>query len=138
MSLVISTPNGKGGYSNIGSMKDVSDVFVSRLVAGNYSDSTKDAKKLLCNRLRLGSLRISKGFTKWADGTSNRLHSKVHLVDSVAYYVGSKNAYPALLQEFGYVVQDRASATEFREQYFDPLLQYADLWTDPASGVCRI
>jgi phosphatidylserine/phosphatidylglycerophosphate/cardiolipin synthase-like enzyme len=138
VSLVISTPNGKGGYSNIGSMTDVSDVLVSRLMAGNYSDSINDAKALLCSRMRLGSLRISNGFTQWADGTSNRLHSKVHLVDDIVYYIGSKNSYPALLQEFGYVVQDAVSAAEFKEQYFDPLLEYADLWTDPASGLCRI
>jgi phosphatidylserine/phosphatidylglycerophosphate/cardiolipin synthase-like enzyme len=141
VSLVISTPAGVGGYSNIGNMTDVSDVFVSRLVAGGYSSSVAAAKALLCSRMRLGALRLSKGFEHWADGTSNRLHSKVLLVDRAAFYIGSKNVYPALLQEFGYMIQDGASARAFEEQFFAPLLQYADIWIDPAAfpeAVCRI
>jgi phosphatidylserine/phosphatidylglycerophosphate/cardiolipin synthase-like enzyme len=98
VSLVISTPGGTGGYTNVGSMSDVTSVFVARIIAKNYSSTVKDAQALLCSRMKLGSLRISKGFKNWADGTSNRLHSKVHLVDDAAYYIGSKNSYPALLQ----------------------------------------
>jgi phosphatidylserine/phosphatidylglycerophosphate/cardiolipin synthase-like enzyme len=138
VSIIISTPGGKGGYTNMGEMSDFSNVLVSRVRGLGYAEDDATAKALLCRYLTLGSLRISPGFDKWADGNGNRLHAKVHMVDDEAFYVGSKNSYPATLQEFGYVVQDKVAASEFKQQFFEPILEYALTYTDPAKGICRL
>lgn len=138
VSIVISTPGGKGGYSNMAQMSDFSDVLVSRVRALHYAADDAKAKALLCKYLKLGSLRISPGFDHWKDGTNNRLHAKVHMVDDEAFYIGSKNSYPALLQEFGYVVQDKKAASEFKQQFFEPILEYALTYADPVKSICRL
>ena len=84
-----------------------------------------NVRKMLCQRLEFASMRITGSFEEWPDGTKNRQHSKVYMVDDVAYYIGSKNAYPATLQEFGYVVEDPVSASEFLEEFWDPQWEYS-------------
>ena len=53
------------------------------------------------------------------------LHGKVIAVDDAAFYVGSQNAYPNQLQEFGYIIEDPAAMADFKRDYLDPMVQYS-------------
>ena len=41
------------------------------------------------------------------------------MIDERAFYIGSENLYPATLQEFGYIVEDKAAVAELRRSYWD-------------------
>jgi phosphatidylserine/phosphatidylglycerophosphate/cardiolipin synthase-like enzyme len=47
------------------------------------------------------------------------VHAKFWMVDERAFYIGSENLYPAELQEFGYIVEDRSAAAQVRRDYWD-------------------
>lgn len=61
------------------------------------------------------------------DGTYN--HAKVCIVDDQAFYVGSDNAYPAYLQEFGYIVGDSNTTKNFTNIYWNNIWALAVLPT---------
>jgi hypothetical protein len=74
--------------------------------------------------LQLASLRSSQD-PKWADGATYALHTKLVSVDDSAFYIGSKNLYPAWIQDQGYIVEDRAAALQIKANLLDPEWKYS-------------
>ncbi|MGW5532491.1 phospholipase D-like domain-containing protein, partial [Streptomyces xanthochromogenes] len=76
---------------------------------------------------------------KWADGHPYAQHHKLISVDGSAFYIGSKNLYPAWLQDFGYVVESPAAAKQLDSQLLAPQWQFSrDTATvDYERGICQ-
>ncbi|MFD8086460.1 phospholipase [Kitasatospora sp. NPDC059722] len=139
--IVVSDPAnrgavGSGGYSQIKSLNEISDVLKARLAA-RLGDQGQ-ARTAMCRNLQLASFRATPAAT-WADGHPYALHHKLVSVDGSAFYIGSKNLYPAWLQDFGYVVEDRAAAGQLDAQLLSPQWQYsqATATVDYARGICN-
>jgi len=81
-------------------------------------DAALDA--LLCRRLHLAHFRFGPDDT-WPSGKPIANHSKFWMVDDRVFYIGSDNLYPVDLQEFGYIVDQRAAAAEILRTYWTPL-----------------
>ena len=47
------------------------------------------------------------------------------MVDDRYFYLGSDNLYPVDLQEFGFIVDDRAAAADLRTKYWTPLWRWS-------------
>ncbi|MFF0416189.1 phospholipase [Kitasatospora sp. NPDC004745] len=139
--IVVSDPAnrgtvGSGGYSQIKSLNEISDVLKARLTALT-GDRTK-AGAALCSNLQLATFRAAPSAT-WADGHPYALHHKLVAVDGSAFYIGSKNLYPAWLQDFGYVVEDGTAAAQLDRDLLTPEWRYsqATATVDWATGRCQ-
>ncbi|MFE6054226.1 phospholipase [Kitasatospora sp. NPDC056446] len=125
--IVVSDPGnrgtvGSGGYSQIKSLNEISDTLAARLTA-RLGDPAQ-AKATMCRTLQLAPFRAAATPT-WADGHPYALHHKLVSVDGSAFFIGSKNLYPAWLQDFGYVVEDRGAAAQLDERLLAPQWQYS-------------
>jgi phosphatidylserine/phosphatidylglycerophosphate/cardiolipin synthase-like enzyme len=92
---------------------------VRKLVASDAA-----ATKAICSSLTVARFRYSNADT-WPSGNQPALHGKVIAVDDAAFYVGSQNAYPNQLQEFGYIIENPAAMADFKRDYLDPMVQYS-------------
>ncbi|MDH6115123.1 phosphatidylserine/phosphatidylglycerophosphate/cardiolipin synthase-like enzyme [Kitasatospora sp. MAP12-15] len=139
--IVVSDPAnrgavGSGGYSQIKSLAEVSDTLRNRLAA--VTGSTPDAARTtMCQNLQLASFRAAPG-TAWADGHPYALHHKLVSVDGSAFFIGSKNLYPAWLQDFGYLVESPSAAAQLDANLLTPEWQYsqAAATVDYTRGTC--
>ncbi|MFO1080594.1 MAG: hypothetical protein U1E23_08215 [Reyranellaceae bacterium] len=86
----------------------------------------RDVDDLLCRHVHLAPFRFGPDAT-WPGNRPIANHAKLWMVDERVFYLGSDNAYPVNLQEFGYVVDDRAAARELVARYWKPLWQWARL-----------
>ncbi|WP_258177278.1 phospholipase D-like domain-containing protein [Streptomyces solincola] len=125
--LVVSDPANKGsgsdgGYSNITSLKEISDSLRGRIdkITGDAAKS----EQVMRRNLQLASFRAAAEAT-WADGTPYALHHKLVAVDDAAFYIGSKNAYPAWLQDYGHIVEDKQAAAQLKKRLLDPEWTYS-------------
>ncbi|MEU9128515.1 phospholipase [Kitasatospora sp. NPDC048540] len=139
--IVVSDPAnrgavGSGGYSQIKSLAEVGDTLQARLTVLNGGDAPK-AKAVMCQNLQLASFRAAPSAT-WADGHPYALHHKLVSVDGSAFYIGSKNLYPAWLQDFGYIVEDTTAAAQLDRDLLAPEWQYsqATATVDWSKGLC--
>ncbi|MFI9646944.1 phospholipase D-like domain-containing protein [Streptomyces sp. NPDC052040] len=139
--IVVSDPAnrgavGSGGYSQIKSLKEVSDVLRERL-ARITGDQAK-ANTVMCANLQLATARMADSPT-WADGKPYAQHHKLVSVDDSAFYIGSKNLYPAWLQDFGYIVESPGAAQQLKTDLLDPQWKYSQATAtfDYAHGVCQ-
>ncbi|MCX4744141.1 phospholipase D-like domain-containing protein [Kitasatospora sp. NBC_01287] len=139
--IVVSDPAnrgavGSGGYSQITSLSEVSDVLLDRVSAVTGQDRA-GARATVCQNLQLAAFRAAPG-DRWADGHPYALHHKLVSVDGAAFYLGSKNLYPAWLQDFGYVTEDQAAAAQLDARLLAPEWQYsqAAATVDYARGLC--
>ncbi|MER7769219.1 phospholipase D-like domain-containing protein [Kitasatospora sp. NPDC096140] len=139
--IVVSDPAnrgvvGSGGYSQIKSLNEISDTLAARLTA-RLGDPAK-AKSAMCSNLQLAPFRAAPS-SAWADGHPYALHHKLVSVDGSAFFIGSKNLYPAWLQDFGYVVEDRAAAAQLDQRLLAPQWQYsqAAATVDYTRGICQ-
>ncbi|MFI8082181.1 phospholipase [Kitasatospora sp. NPDC086009] len=139
--IVVSDPAnrgtvGSGGYSQIKSLSEVSDVLRARLT--RLTGDPAKAGAALCGNLQLASFRAAPTAT-WADGHPYALHHKLVAVDGSAFYIGSKNLYPAWLQDFGYVVEDKGAAAQLDRDLLAPEWTYsqAAATVDWTTGLCR-
>ncbi|MEM7155117.1 MAG: phospholipase [Myxococcota bacterium] len=142
--IILTSPGAKQGslnmpYSNAGSLTEVSDILV-RKVAERAGVSTFEAETLVCGSLQLAPIRIEDGVDAWDNGHAPANHAKVVSVDGEAFYIGSKNLYPATLQDFGYVVEDEAAASQFEASYRAPMWQNSSFaaTVDFETGVCQL
>ncbi|MEV6318868.1 phospholipase D-like domain-containing protein [Streptomyces sp. NPDC051776] len=126
---------GSGGYSQITSLAEISDILRERLRRLTGSRGKADA--VMCENLQLATFRSSPK-ARWADGAPYAAHHKVVSVDDSAFYVGSKNLYPAWLQDFGYIVEDPTAAGQLKKALLDPEWKYSKETAtfDYARGVC--
>lgn len=83
-----------------------------------------DLTALLCQHLHLAPLRFGPD-EAWPDGHPLGNHGKFWLVDDHVFYIGSDNIYPADLQEFGYILDDRDAAATLHRRYWDPLWRWS-------------
>ncbi|MEU4117073.1 phospholipase [Kitasatospora sp. NPDC028055] len=139
--IVVSDPGnrgavGSGGYSQIKSLNEISDTLAARLTA-RLGDPAQ-ARTAMCRNLQLAPFRASSAPT-WADGHPYALHHKLVSVDGSAFFIGSKNLYPAWLQDFGYVVENRTAAAQLDQQLLAPQWQYskAAATFDYSRGLCQ-
>ncbi|WP_171165943.1 phospholipase D-like domain-containing protein [Streptomyces sp. I05A-00742] len=140
--IVVSDPAnrgavGSGGYSQIKSLSEISDVLRNRLA--RITGGQDRAKSALCSNVQLATFRSAKS-AKWADGHAYPAHHKLVSVDGSAFYVGSKNLYPSWLQDFGYIVEDRGAAAQLDEKLLAPEWEYAQATAtvDYRRGVCSL
>ncbi|MFJ8041650.1 phospholipase [Kitasatospora sp. NPDC096147] len=139
--IVVSDPAnrgavGSGGYSQIRSLAEISDLLKARLAV--LTGDQGKAGAALCGNLQLATFRAAPTAT-WADGRPYALHHKLVAVDDAAFYIGSKNLYPAWLQDFGYIVQDPTAAAHLDRDLLTPEWQYsrATATIDWSTGTCR-
>lgn len=139
--IVVSDPAnrgtvGSGGYSQMKSLAEISDVLKARLTA--LTGDPGKASAALCGNLQLASFRAASAAT-WADGHPYALHHKLVAVDDSAFYIGSKNLYPAWLQDFGYIVEDRGAAAQLDRDLLAPEWKYsqAAATVDWSTGTCH-
>ncbi|MFD7538827.1 phospholipase D-like domain-containing protein [Streptomyces sp. NPDC059819] len=127
---------GSGGYSQIKSLAEISDTLRDRLAL--RTGDRASARAAMCSNLQLATARSSTS-PKWADGHPYAQHHKLISVDGSAFYIGSKNLYPAWLQDFGYVVESPAAAQQLDSQLLAPQWQFSrDTATvDYERGICQ-
>ncbi|MFF7755623.1 phospholipase D-like domain-containing protein [Streptomyces sp. NPDC007971] len=140
--IVVSDPAnrgavGSGGYSQIKSLSEISDALRSRLARVTGDEGS--AKAALCSNLQLAAFRSSSS-AKWADGHPYAQHHKLVSVDGSAFYIGSKNLYPAWLQDFGYIVESPGAARQLDAQLLSPqwVNSKASATVDYERGLCEI
>ncbi|MCS0636687.1 phospholipase [Streptomyces sp. LP05-1] len=120
--IVVSDPAnrgaiGSGGYSQITSLKEISDALRNRLAL--TTKSVPRAEAVMCATLQLATARHS-GSATWADGHPYAQHHKLVSVDGSAFYLGSKNLYPSWLQDYGYIVESPAAAAQLADALLAP------------------
>ena len=124
-------------YSNGAPLSDILKYLTPYVVQA--AGSAEKAHKALCANLDLAPLRTSDA-DRWANATGAEalpsLHSKVVMVDKEAFYIGSQNLYSAYLQEFGYMVDNRAAATTLYDQMLGPEWRYSAKARVIGDGVC--
>ncbi|WP_338673912.1 phospholipase D-like domain-containing protein [Streptomyces sp. SCSIO 30461] len=139
--IVVSDPAnrgavGSGGYSQIKSLDEISDVLRGRLT--RITGDGASANAAMCGNLQLASARNADSAT-WADGKPYAQHHKLVSVDGSAFYIGSKNLYPAWLQDFGYIVESPSAAAQLDVELLAPQWKYAQATAtyDYARGICQ-
>ncbi|MEV7590349.1 phospholipase D-like domain-containing protein [Streptomyces sp. NPDC090085] len=139
--IVVSDPAnrgtvGSGGYSQIKSLNEVSDVLRGRLTA--LTGDAGKARTAMCSNLQLATFRSSDRPT-WADGHPYAQHHKLVSVDGSAFYIGSKNLYPSWLQDFGYIVESPAAAGQLDASLLAPQWRYSQATAtfDHERGICQ-
>lgn len=85
---------------------------------------SSDAKQLIADRFRIASFRYSSEST-YPGASPIPNHAKTFIVDDRAFYIGSQNQYASNLNEFGFIVEDDATARDFVEKYWTPLWRYS-------------
>ncbi|MFM8861781.1 MAG: hypothetical protein ACKOIA_04890, partial [Acidimicrobiia bacterium] len=105
-----------------GNPKVTRDLLMKRLT--KLVGSPQRATELACANLVVAPFRFSDAAT-WPNGKAPGHHAKVIAVDDAAFYVGSQNAYPNQLQEFGWIIEDPAAMADFRAGYLDPMVEYS-------------
>jgi phosphatidylserine/phosphatidylglycerophosphate/cardiolipin synthase-like enzyme len=139
--IVVSSPGAKQSlvapYSNMKKMSEITDVL-QRKIASRAQLSDADAKQTMCDSLQLAPIRNAEGVATWSNGYAIGNHAKTIAVDNSAFYIGSKNLYPATLQDFGYIVEDAAAAEQYRYFYQQPmwLNSQSAAVVDYQTGVC--
>jgi phosphatidylserine/phosphatidylglycerophosphate/cardiolipin synthase-like enzyme len=113
----------KSTYNNGVKLTTVADKMLQ--VAQAHSALPRPALiDLLCSHFHLAPFRFGPDAT-WPDKHPIGNHGKFWMVDDRYFYLGSDNLYPVDLQEFGYILDDRAAAAELRRAYWDPLWRWS-------------
>ena len=114
-----------GGYSNGYSAATTAGKIADYARAhANYFASGTDFNALLCTHLHVAPLRSSSD-DMWPDGTPLALHAKTLIIDGIAFYVGSQNLYPANLAEYGFIVDDAATAQTYVDGFWANAWKYS-------------
>ena len=79
---------------------------------------------LLCRHFHLAPFRFGPD-ASWPGKHPIGNHGKFWMVDDRYFYIGSDNLYPVDLQEFGYILDDRAAAAELKRSYWNPLWRWS-------------
>jgi phosphatidylserine/phosphatidylglycerophosphate/cardiolipin synthase-like enzyme len=138
--IVISTPGNEDSYSTMSNMQQLTDLLRKR-IALQKGGSDDAAETVMNDTLQYASLRSSdqaawKGKERDSGGSevdcdqtttpcTYAQHTKLITVDDRVFYLGSKNAYPAFLQDDGYFVEDQAAVSHIKQVFLDPQWQYS-------------
>jgi phosphatidylserine/phosphatidylglycerophosphate/cardiolipin synthase-like enzyme len=113
----------KSTYSNGVTLAAVAEKMLK--VAQSRSSLSQAALiDLLCSHFYLAPFRFGPD-AAWPPKNPIGNHGKFWMVDDRYFYLGSDNLYPVDLQEFGYILDDRAAAAELRRTYWDPLWRWS-------------
>lgn len=82
-----------------------------------------DVNRVLCGKLHVSHIQFSN--SKWEKSKDVYQHHKFIMIDERIFYVGSQNAYPANLQEYGYFIDDAAAANHMVKSFWNPLWKYS-------------
>ena len=115
------------GGDPAGSLK----VVMKRLAKIMGSESL--AREAARRSLVVAPFRFS-SLDRWPGSTPPALHAKVIAVDDQAVLVGSQNAYPNQLQEFGYIIEDSRAMADMKREFLDPLEYWGRKAALPVSG----
>jgi phosphatidylserine/phosphatidylglycerophosphate/cardiolipin synthase-like enzyme len=126
--IVLSNANARAptgeSYSNGVALESVArkirDVAMTR---GNGRNEAS-VNQLLCRRLHIAPLRFGPD-ASWPENRAFANHSKFIMVDERAFYIGSDNLYPVNLQEFGYMIEDRAASLQLKREYWEKLWRWS-------------
>ena len=137
--IVISTPGNEDSYSTMKNMWQFSDLLRKRIALQAGSDHA--AEEVMQKTLQYASLRSSDK-SRWEGKATNdrgkvidcddpkepctyAQHTKLIVVDDRVFYLGSKNAYPAFLQDDGYFVEDPSAVAHIEKEFLDPQWKYS-------------
>ena len=123
LSNLHSESRSKFEYSNGVPLEAVADKML-RVAQAHSSLPRPTLIDLLCRHFHLAPLRFGPDAT-WPGNHPIGNHGKFWMVDDRYFYIGSDNLYPVDLQEFGYILDDRARAAELRRDYWDPLWHWS-------------
>ncbi len=113
----------KSSYSNGITLPAVADKMLE--VAEAHSTLPKPALiDLLCRHFHLAAFRFGPD-AMWPGKHPIGNHGKFWMVDDRYFYLGSDNLYPVDLQEFGYILDDRAAAATLLRDYWNPLWHWS-------------
>jgi phosphatidylserine/phosphatidylglycerophosphate/cardiolipin synthase-like enzyme len=136
--IVISTPGNEDSYSTMKNMAQLSDLIRKRIAWQLGGDAAK-AEQVMVHTLQYASLRSS-AQPRWLGdlplssgidcndpkvACTYAQHTKLIVVDDRVFYLGSKNAYPAFLQDDGYFVEDPDAVAHLKKVFLDPQWQYS-------------
>lgn len=137
--IVVSTPGNEDSYSTMSNMRQFSDLLRKR-IALQTGDNGK-AGSVMEDTLQYASLRSSdkpywRGKKKDTEGKvvdcddekkpcTYGQHTKLIVVDDRVFYLGSKNAYPAFLQDDGYFVESPEAVAHITSEFLDPQWKYS-------------
>jgi hypothetical protein len=135
VTIVVSNPSAKpsgtvGILKPEGSYSGPDVVALQTLLKRYVADrvGAVSAAELTCKLLSVAPLRVNET-ALWPGETGAKgepaLHTKLYMVDSQAFYVGSQNLYPNQLTEFGYMIDDADAASGIRASLLDPILRYS-------------
>jgi phosphatidylserine/phosphatidylglycerophosphate/cardiolipin synthase-like enzyme len=124
VTIVVSNEDGAISLLEGYSAKPPDTMSVMRKRLRKLLGSDAAATRAACESLTVARFRYSDAAT-WPNGKQPALHGKVVAVDDEAFYVGSQNAYPNQLQEFGYIIEDPRAMADFKRDYLDPMVRYS-------------
>jgi phosphatidylserine/phosphatidylglycerophosphate/cardiolipin synthase-like enzyme len=119
--IVISNP-GRPDYSNIDSLVVAYKSLYDRVRLTTAYDA--QAHQVLRRNLQLAPFRASDEQT-WPDGYKYRLHTKLVVVDDMAFYVGSRNVYPDTTQDHGFIIEDGNAVAQLNTEFLDKQWLYS-------------
>jgi phosphatidylserine/phosphatidylglycerophosphate/cardiolipin synthase-like enzyme len=82
------------------------------------------AERIVSQQFHLAQFRYSSDAT-YPGGVPIGNHAKTVIVDDAAFYIGSQNMYSSNLNEFGYIVEDSATAQSYVTSYWTPLWNWS-------------
>lgn len=112
-----------GNYSMLVPIGAVATKMREKLREHSTLDDTA-LTDLLCRHLHLAPLRFGPDAT-WPDDEPIGTHAKFWMVDDRAFYVGAENLYPSELQEFGYIVEDKAASAQALRDLWEPAWKWS-------------
>lgn len=110
--LVSNDDGGAGGYGD-----DMGGLALQGVIIDLLTEKIGDKTKAQALASKLLTIKQTPYSDKTNSATYN--HAKVWIVDDTAFYVGSDNIYPGYLQEFGYIIGDKATCSQFITDYWD-------------------
>jgi len=123
---VTSTPGAVGGGGDKYDADDPSTVnaeIVSTMVS-RLGITQAAAEQIASQRLSIATFRYSADATYPGNAPIGN-HAKTVIVDDSAFYIGSQNFYTCNLNEFGYIVEDAATAQSYVNLYWTPLWNWS-------------
>jgi phosphatidylserine/phosphatidylglycerophosphate/cardiolipin synthase-like enzyme len=98
---------------------EVAETLVDRLGLSKTA-----ADQIVSERLSIATFRYSADAT-YPGNVPISNHAKTVIVDDSAFYIGSQNMYSCNLNEFGYIVEDAATAQSYVANYWTPLWEWS-------------
>jgi len=125
--IVVSNPYSVPGgakmaqYGNGWTCVDVGGMLVKVAMESNPEVSVEKMSQLVRSHLQISYIRSNSTSKDWPSGEHVGNHSKVIIVDEIAYYIGSQNLYIANLAEWGLILDDEVQTAQFMEHYWKPM-----------------